>query len=241
MNYTHITTGVFLRRPNRFIAYAAVNNTEVICHVKNTGRLRELLYPGASILLEYHPDAAAQGRKTEYSLIGVYKETAGFSGSRQLINIDSQAPNRVAEEWLKSGAFSHGITDIKREVTYGNSRFDLAFTDQTQHGQTALSFMEVKGVTLESDGIARFPDAPTERGLKHVRELIHAAAKGHPAYIIFVIQMKGIRSFSPNHSTHPEFADALKEAAQTGVHILCYDCLVTEHSLQIDQPVKLML
>ncbi|MEF9954556.1 MAG: DNA/RNA nuclease SfsA [Clostridium sp.] len=236
MNYNHIVPAIFLSRPNRFIAHALVEGKEVVCHVKNTGRLRELLYPGAALLLEYHPDAEQLGRKTAYSLIGVYKEPGGCSKKRILINIDSQAPNQVAEEWLKSGAFSSKISHIKREVTYRDSRFDLAFTDS---GRPA--FMEVKGVTLETDGVACFPDAPTLRGVKHVTELIHAVTDGYSAYLLFVIQMQDISYFTPNRMTHAAFADALKLADASGVHILAYNCLITEDSMKIYQAVDVNL
>ena len=240
MTYNHMVTGTFLSRPNRFIAHVSVNGGETVCHVKNTGRLRELLYPGASVLLEYHPDAEKNGRKTSYSLIGVYKEKAGCAGERLLVNIDSQAPNQAAEEWLKSGGFytrfNREITNIRREVTYGNSRFDLAFLEEGRQ-----AFMEVKGVTLETNGAACFPDAPTLRGVKHIEELAAASAAGYGAYILFVIQMKGIRSFSPNRNTHPAFADALSLAAASGVQVLAYDCIVTEDSMEVDSEVAVEL
>lgn len=236
MKYNHITTGTFLKRSNRFLALVLINGRETICHVKNTGRLRELLIPGAVLLVQRHPDAAAMGRKTSYSVIGVYKEAAGFAHERLLINMDSQAPNQAAREWLGSGGLSPLVTDIKHEVTYGESRFDLAF-----RLAQAPSFMEVKGVTLEKDGVASFPDAPTQRGVKHIRELAAAAEEGYGAYLLFVIQMKGIRIFTPNRKTHPEFADALCRAADIGVHILAYDCLVTEHTMEIHLPVPVVL
>lgn len=236
MEYKNIVTGFFLKRPNRFIAHALVEGREAVCHVKNTGRLREFLVPGAELVLEFHPGAAAQGRKTSYSVIGVYKEKAGYSKQRLLINMDSQAPNQAAEEWLKSGNFADNVADIKREVTYHDSRFDLGFT---LNGRP--SFMEVKGVTLEHDGYAMFPDAPTERGVKHIMELKKAAMDGYHAYLLFVIQMKGILSFSPNKKTHPEFADALKAASESGVHILAQDCLITPKSIKIDKPVDIIL
>ncbi len=228
MKYEHIKTAAFLSRPNRFIAYADYNHQIVTCHVKNTGRCRELLLPGAEIYLQHHPDAADTGRKTEYSLIGVVKEMAH---GKELVNLDSQAPNKVAYEWLSGQGFS-----VRREVKYGNSRFDLAFDD---HGIPA--FMEVKGVTLEQDGVARFPDAPTERGIKHLQELEKAVLEGYHAYVLFVIAMKGIRTFEPNRAAHPEFADALAHAAAHGVRILAYDCLVTRDSLTIDQEIPVVL
>jgi len=236
MRYEQIVTGIFLKRPNRFLAHVLIDGRETVCHVKNTGRLREFLIPGAKLLVQYHPNAASVGRKTSYSVIGVYKEEAGFARERLLINMDSQAPNQAAEEWLKRGGLSPLVTDIKREVTYGDSRFDLAF-----RLDTVPAFMEVKGVTLEHGGIAAFPDAPTERGIKHIRELAQAAADGYAAYLLFVIQMKGVHTFVPNRKTHPEFAEALCQAQRDGVHILAYDCLVTEHTMEIDQPVKVKL
>lgn len=227
MKYEHMMPALFLERPNRFIAYADLNGTRVKCHVKNTGRCRELLLPGTEIILQHHPDAALTGRSTEYSLISVYKETAH---GRTLINMDSQAPNQAAYEWL----LSHGISP-RREVMYGSSRIDLAFE---QEGRFAL--MEVKGVTLEEDGMARFPDAPTERGIKHLKELSRAAAEGIPSYVLFVIAMKGIRGFQANRATHPQFADALAEAAAAGVNILAYDCIITPDSMEIDKPVPVL-
>ena len=217
---------------------------EVVCPVKNTGRLGELLLPGRRVLLEYHPDAKAAERKTQYSLVGVYKENALGEGREILVNIDSQSPNRIAEECLAGGGFSRifgrmlpeitggqgaeaaggqfpEITNIRREVTYGNSRFDLAFSLED-----TPAFMEVKGVTLERDGIAMFPDAPTERGVKHLRELIRARENGCEAFVLFVIQHEGVRGFTPNAGMHPEFARALKEAQEAGVHVLAGSCRV---------------
>ena len=272
MRYENIVTGTFLRRPNRFLAYVLLGETkpgnaesghagpadagetatalddshprEVVCHVKNTGRLGELLLPGCRVLLEYHPDAEAAGRKTQYSLVGVYKKDALGEGREILVNIDSQSPNRIAEECLAGGGFSRifgrmlpeitggqgaeaaggqfpEITGIRREVTYGNSRFDLAFS----LGE-APAFMEVKGVTLERNGIAMFPDAPTERGVKHLRELIRARENGCEAFVLFVIQHEGVRGFTPNAGMHPEFARALREAQEAGVHVLAGSCRV---------------
>lgn len=232
MNYDHTVSAAFLERINRFIAYASIDGACVKCHVRNTGRCRELLLPGASLILQHHPDALAKGRKTEYSLINVYKE---MEHGRELVNLDSQAPNQVATEWLYAGGLP-GITQIWREITYGSSRFDLAFM---QDG--ILSYMEVKGVTLEQDGVARFPDAPTERGIKHLKELELAAAEGYHAYILFVIAMKGIRSFEPNMDTHPAFGEALVHAAANGVQILAYDCIVTETSLTMDEQIPVAL
>lgn len=231
MNYLSIIKGHFIDRPNRFIARIQVNDHLISAHVKNTGRCRELLLPGAEVILQYHPDSEALGRKTAYSLIGVYKVLE--TGVRILINMDSQAPNQVAFEWLLT--FPE-ISRLRREVKFGQSRFDLAFEAEGKPG-----FMEVKGVTLENEGTARFPDAPTERGVKHLHELVHAARDGYAACVLFVIQMKGVHKFQPNTDTHPEFAAALREAAQAGVKILAYDCLVTEASLCIDEPVPVEL
>lgn len=237
MYYEHTVPAVFSERPNRFIAYAVTGGRQVACHVKNTGRCKELLLPGAQVILQHHPDALSLGRKTEYSLISVYKETAH---GRELINMDSQAPNQAAWEWVSAGGLSAAdgtpVTNLRREVTHGGSRFDLAFT----YGSSP-AFLEVKGVTLEQDGIARFPDAPTLRGVKHLQELERAAAEGFQAYVLFVIAMKGVRSFEPNEATHPEFARALSHAASHGVHVLAYDCDVTENTLRIRQPVLVNL
>ena len=236
MQYEHIVTGTFLKRPNRFLAHVLIDGKETVCHVKNTGRLKEFLIPGAELLLEYHPDAQRLGRKTSYSVIGVYKENAGYNHERLLINMDSQAPNQAAWEWVSGGGLSPLAAQVRREVTYHDSRFDLAFT---LDGVPA--FMEVKGVTLEQNGLASFPDAPTERGVKHILELCDAAGEGYPSYLLFVIQMKGVHSFTPNRSTHPEFADALLQAREAGVQILAYDCLVTERTMTLDRPVRVLL
>lgn len=230
MRYAYIEEGVFRARPNRFVAQVEIRGQEHTVHVKNTGRCRELLIPGAKVLLEHHPDAKSQGRKTEYSLVGVYK-------GRMLINMDSQAPNTVAKEWLESGGFQKELgikpENIRREVSYGQSRFDLAFTIS---GQPA--FMEVKGVTLERDGVAFFPDAPTERGVKHLEELAQSVKDGFLAFVLFVIQMKGIREFRTNEEMHKAFADALVKARETGVKVLAYDCDVKEDGFSINKAVK---
>lgn len=265
LRYEHMLTGIFISRPNRFIAHVLISKegygeAEVICHVKNTGRCRELLIPGVKVLVQFHPEAAALGRRTEYSLIGVWKERE--RGGPLLINMDSQAPNQAAYEWLQSSRensplpfhqaedtlslFRPVIKDIRREVTYDQSRFDLAFQavlpgKRETHGQKIPAFMEVKGVTLEEKGLAMFPDAPTVRGVKHMEELINAHREGYEAYILFVIQMKEMEAFTPNKKTHPEFAEALKRAKEAGVHILAYDCVVTEDSLSLDMPIPVYL
>lgn len=276
MQYQKIVRGIFLSRPNRFIAIVKIDGREHTVHVKNTGRCRELLVPGAEVLLEYHEDYLRKGRKTEYSLVAVYK-------GKLLINMDSQAPNQAAEEWLRGGGLERAeewlrggeadraeegalkkpevsgagpasinwkIKDIRREVVYGNSRFDLAFVVEETGGaqengscecppvKSRPAFMEVKGVTLEQDGVVMFPDAPTERGVKHLRELAKAAERGYLAYVLFVIQMKGVKYFTPNRKTHLEFAKALKEVSDAGVKVLAFDCMVEENGFYIDQPAE---
>jgi sugar fermentation stimulation protein A len=222
-------------------------NRTVVCHVKNTGRCRELLIPGVTVILEFHPDAVLSGRKTEYDLIGVYKNGL-------LINMDSQAPNKAAWEWLVSlggGQYteknhyplgSYVPFDIRREVTHGDSRFDLAFSLRNRDTKAVSpAFMEVKGVTLEENGLALFPDAPTKRGIKHLKGLIRAHEEGYEAYVLFVIQMKGILGFTPNDITHPAFGETLRQAREAGVHVLAYDCLVNPDTMTVDSPVKVML
>lgn len=253
MNYINMVTGSFLNRPNRFIAYVTLLTGEekgktVICHVKNTGRCKELLLPGVPVLLQYHPEASLLGRKTQYSLIGVWKKR---EHDTLFINMDSQAPNKAAYEWICSFKENSplpgfpGIENVQREVSFGQSRFDLSFTsirkDETGTRIETPAFMEVKGVTLEEDNLALFPDAPTVRGIKHMEELIHAKKEGYEAYLLFVIQMKGMTGFSPNSKTQPEFKEVLQKACASGVGILAYDCLVTEHLMVIDQPVPIYL
>lgn len=229
MFYPNITTGYFVARPNRFLARVLVNGRETLCHVKNTGRCRELLIPGARLVLQHHDDP---GRKTAYSVIGVYK-------GETLVNMDSQAPNQAAYEWAKTGAggLFGQVTAVKRERTYGNSRFDLYL--ESAGGRRI--FMEVKGVTLEQDGVARFPDAPTERGVKHVEELTACLRDGYEACLLFVIQMKGICRLEPNWATHAAFGEALLRAQEAGVRILAYDCAVTENTMVLDCPVPVSL
>ncbi len=313
MEYQHTAQGIFLSRPNRFIAHVMIDGREEVCHVKNTGRCRELLVPGARLVLEYHPEAAEKGRKTRYDVIGVYKEHGGARDETLLINMDSQAPNTAAWEWVQNGGLARwmaqegdaaancgpavgpgnakdrpaasldtartslvtqsgttkacpaipetapcaglaglfrasgttlakthcrqpAITQLRREVACGASRFDLAFLLDGEP-----SFMEVKGVTLERQGIAAFPDAPTERGVKHVDELTALARKGVPCFLLLVIQMKGVVGFRPNWETHPKFGHALERAKKAGVRILAYDCLVTEGSMQIHAPIPIIL
>lgn len=226
MRYETIVTGTFIDRPNRFIANVMLDGQPVVCHVKNTGRCRELLMPDAEVYLEIakNPD-----RKTKYDLIGVKK-------GELMINMDSQAPNIAVGEWLAKGNLFPDVTLIKAEKTYGKSRFD--FYVETPEKK---AFLEVKGVTLEVDGVVRFPDAPTERGIKHMEELISSMQDGYEAYIIFVIQMKNVKYFEPNDGTHKAFGDALRKAHKAGVKVLAYDCLVTESTMVIDQPVEVRL
>lgn len=228
MNYSNTTEGIFLSRPNRFLANALIHGQETLCHVKNTGRCRELLQPGARLLLEHHDNP---NRRTQYSVFGVYKGDT-------LVNMDSQAPNQAAYEWAVRGAdgLFGPIRMVKREKTYGNSRFDLYMETEERR-----IYMEVKGVTLEQNGVARFPDAPTERGVKHVEELAACRQDGYEACLLFVIQMKGISHVEPNWTTHAAFGEALCRASEAGVKLLAYDCIVTENSMELDQPLPVIL
>ncbi len=231
MKYKKIIEGRFISRPNRFIAKVLINEKEETVHVKNTGRCKELLTPDCKVYLSVsdHPN-----RKTKYDLIAVEKQRE--SAPPLLINMDSQLPNAAAEEWLKKGKLFPKKSSIRREVRYGNSRFDLYIEDGRKK-----AFMEVKGVTLEKDGVALFPDAPTERGIKHIRELIQCKKEGYDAYILFVVQMKEIVLFRPNDETHHAFGEALREADAAGVTILAYDCIVTPDSMEIDQKIPIKL
>lgn len=231
--YKQMERGIFQRRLNRFVAEIEVLGELVPCHVKNTGRLKELLVPGAGVWVQH---CEKEGRKTRYSLIAVEKPGPGKEAV--FVNIDSQAPNEAAAGWLSRGAdgLFRELSFLKREKKFGNSRFDLYFGAEGRN-----CFMEVKGVTLDMDGVAMFPDAPTERGVRHVEELVAAVAAGYQSYILFVIQMKGIHAFSPNDITHPAFGEALRRAKTAGVHILAYDCIVTENSMTIDKPVEVRL
>ncbi len=217
---TPIVKAKFLSRPNRFIAQVELDGEILTVHVKNTGRCKELLPAGATVYLAASENRAKAQRKTPYDLVAVEKVKA--DGTTLFINMDSQAPNAIAAEWLReSGLFSPDAI-FKREVTHGDSRFDFCIMDE--RGTTA--YLEVKGCTLERDGVAYFPDAPTERGVKHIRELTALAREGHPAYILFVVQMKGITALRPNDETHRAFGDALREAKEAGVQVLAVDCVV---------------
>ena len=225
LRYEHMVSGVFLRRPNRFIAHVRIDGKEQIVHVKNTGRCRELLPEGARVWCQ-HFDSAS--RKTAYDLIAVQK-------GKRLINMDSQAPNNAAAEWLRSGGLGQ-LENLRSEVTHGDSRFDFAFTKDGK-----ACFLEVKGCTLETDGICAFPDAPTERGAKHLRHLTELAKNGCGAYVLFVIQMEDVVCIHPNDATDPAFGKALREAAAAGVEVLAMDCAVTPDSMVIRDPVPVQL
>lgn len=226
MKYERISKGVFLERPNRFIAYAELAGKKEVIHVKNTGRCAELLRPGAPIYVQESENPA---RKTKWDLIGVEK------GSR-MINMDSQVPNQVVKEWVEAGNLKPDIRLVRPETTYGNSRFDL----YVETGNSR-AFIEVKGVTLEENGVVRFPDAPSDRAVKHLQELEKAVREGYEAYVFFVIQMKGVRYFTPNMDTHPAFCQALKSAKAAGVRLLAYDCRVSGDEIQIADPVPVVL
>src|SRR5699024_10670993 len=228
MKYEKITRGKLIKRVNRFIAKVSINGTEEDVHVKNTGRLKELLLPGAKVLMEYSNNP---NRKSKYSLIAIAKKD-------NWVNIDSQAPNAIAFEALREGKLKEcgSVTSVKQEVTYDNSRFDLYYEKDDEKG-----FIEVKDVTLEKNGIAMFPDAPTKRGTKHVLELVKSVEDGYTAAILFIVQMKGCHAFIPNRDVDKTFADALLEAQQQGVHILAYDSIIKKDELILDQPIPVQL
>ena len=225
MNYDNMTQGIFRSRPNRFIAHIEIDGAVEICHVKNTGRCRELLIPGCTVWCQRSDNPS---RKTKYDLIAVQK-------GERLINMDSQAPNRAAGEWLSAGGLGE-ISDLRPEVRHGDSRFDFSFLKEGKR-----CFLEVKGCTLEHDGVCAFPDAPTERGAKHIRGLTKAAGEGYGAYILFVIQMSDVKYIRPHDETDPEFGKALREAAQNGVTVLAMDCAVTEDTMELRLPVLVNL
>ena len=225
MNYPNMTPGIFHSRPNRFIAHVEIDGQTETVHVKNTGRCRELLPPGANVWCQRSDNP---NRKTKYDLITVAK------GGR-LINMDSQAPNIATKEWLLSGGLGE-ISDLRAETTHGDSRFDFSFTLDGRK-----CFLEVKGVTLETDGVCAFPDAPTQRGAKHLRGLTQAAKEGFGAYVLFVIQMADVKFLHPNDATDPEFGSALREAAANGVNVLAMDCHVTVDEMTVQTPVPVVL
>ncbi|HHV45381.1 MAG TPA: DNA/RNA nuclease SfsA [Tissierellia bacterium] len=229
MVYKNIVEGIFIKRPNRFVAHVLINGKEEIVHVKNTGRCKELLVPGAKVILEdclHH-----KNRKTRYSLIAVWK-------GHMLVNMDSQVPNDVVFEALKEGKIEglEDLTMIKREVAFGNSRYDIYFESKNEKG-----FIEVKGVTLEINGISMFPDAPTERGTRHILELTEAVKEGYKGVVLFLIQMKGPTVFQPNWEMDISFSQAIRFAYDNGVNVLAYDSIVTENSIVLGKQVKIDL
>ena len=225
MHYDRMVPAVFLSRPNRFIAHVEIQGKEEIVHVKNTGRCRELLQPGTQVWCQ---ESANPNRKTRFDLITVRKGDL-------LINMDSQAPNIAAGEWLRAGGLGE-IRNLKAESFHGDSRFDFSFEKDGK-----LCFLEVKGVTLENDGVCAFPDAPTERGVKHLKGLTRLVREGYGAYVLFVIQMPDVKYLHPNDATDPAFGAALREAALSGVQVLAMDCAVTEDIMEIRLPVLVKL
>ena len=225
MIYANMVPGLFLDRQNRFIAHVEIGGLTQIVHVKNTGRCRELLLPGAEVWCQTSDNPA---RKTKYDLITVRKGT-------RLINMDSQAPNAAVREWLEGGGLG-AMQRLRPETVCGNSRFDFSFL---LGGQPC--FLEVKGVTLETDGVCAFPDAPTQRGAKHLRGLLRSAQEGYGAYVLFVIQMSPVRYLHPNDATDPGFGEALRRAAAGGVQVLAVDCRVTESTMEIQTFVPVVL
>lgn len=224
--YPDTYPATFLHRPNRFIAHALLNGEEIVCHVKNTGRCKELLLPGASVVVQ---KAQTIGRKTPYSLLSVWK-------GDQLINIDSSAPNPIFAQWMRHGGVWEVPTLIRAEKRFEDSRLD--FFVQWEKRQ---AFIEVKGVTLEEDGIARFPDAPTERGVKHLHSLISAKQQGYEAYGVFIIQMQNVSRLEPNWKTHAAFGEAMILAQEAGVKFLAMDCIVTPNSVTAHKPIPIFL
>lgn len=225
MRYEKVVPGRFLARPNRFIAYVEIDGVVQTVHVKNTGRCRELLREGARVWCQKSENPA---RKTGFDLIAVEKGSL-------IINMDAQAPNAAAMEWLRDGGLGK-LETLRAETTHGDSRFDFSFTLEGKN-----CFLEVKGVTLETDGVCAFPDAPTARGEKHLRGLMAAAEEGYGAYVLFVIQLSPVKYFHPNDATDPKFAQALREASARGVHILAMDCDVTSDSMTIRNTVPIRL
>ena len=230
MEYPNITSGIFLRRPNRFIAHVEIEGREEICHVKNTGRCRELLLSGSTV---YLVESDNPSRKTRYDLVAVEK----VRGEETLcINMDSQAPNQLFREWAEGGNFRSGLTLLRGETTFCNSRFDYYWETREKRG-----FVEVKGVTLEENGVVRFPDAPTQRGVKHLEELILAKEQGYEAAVCFVVQMKGMKHLEPNDVTHPEFGAALRRCAASGVEIMALECEVIPEKVEITGTIPVVL
>ncbi len=231
MKYETVVPARFLRRINRFVAHVELDGNQTVVHVKNTGRCKELLTEGCTVYLACSDN---ENRKTAYDLVAVEKQREGKAPL--LVNMDSQIVNGVAEEWLKAGHLFSKNAIIRREVTYGNSRFDFYIEDGER-----TAFLEVKGVTLERDGIASFPDAPTERGVKHLKELIRCKEEGHEAYVLFVVAMKEMRYLHPNDETHKAFGDALREADAAGVQVLAVDCIITPDSVTASEILPVIL
>ena len=226
MKYDKITTGIFLERPNRFVAHVLIGGEMHVCHVKNTGRCKELLTHGAKVVLS---EGANPSRKTKYDLVAVWK-------GDMLINMDSQAPNKVFGEWATKTPFPENLTLLRPESTWGKSRFDFYYEAGSEKG-----YIEVKGVTLEHDGVCAFPDAPTTRGARHIRELIEVKRAGMSAHLVFVIQMPGMKYIEPNYATDPDFARAMEDAKREGVNIIALGCRVTENTLDICEKIPVHL
>jgi sugar fermentation stimulation protein len=226
MKYENIVPGIFLNRPNRFIAEVIIGDKIEKAHIKNTGRCKELFLEGARVIMQR---ASNPKRTTKYDLIAVWK-------GKRLINVDSQAPNKVFLEYLQSGKYIENITLLKPEAKFGTSRFDFYI----EAGRRKI-FLEIKGVTLEENGVVLFPDAPTERGVKHLQELIGSLKQGYEAQVIFVAQMEEARYFAPNNKTHPEFGTTLVAAEKAGVKVVAFDCLVTAESIIIDKKIPCRL
>lgn len=231
MKYTNVIKATFKERPNRFIAKVEIEGKEAVAHVKNTGRCRELLVPDCEVYLAVSDNPS---RKTKYDLIAAEKKRE--DGTTLLINLDSQIPNDAAEEWFRKGALFSPYATICREVKHGLSRFDFYI----ENGEDKI-FLEVKGVTQEKNSYTLFPDAPTERGVKHIEELINCIDEGYKAYILFVVQMKGVTHLSPNDKTHKAFGDALRKAHKKGVKIMAFDSIVTPDSIVIDKEIPVIL
>lgn len=226
MKYENVKKAKFISRPNRFIAHIEIDGKTEVAHVKNTGRCRELLVPDAEIYVQEFDNTA---RKTKYDLIAVKK------GDR-LINMDSQVPNKVFGEWVQNGKFTDGVTLVRPETFYGDSRFDFYI----EAGARRI-FVEVKGVTLEENGIVRFPDAPTERGVKHLRELMRAKEEGYEAFVAFIVQMDNVSHLEPNDATHLEFGQALREATRNGVSVIALSCHITPDSIEAVKEIEVKI
>lgn len=226
MKYANIKEGIFIERVNRFIAYIDVDGKVEVCHVKNTGRCKEILVKGCKVFVQ---EFDSKIRKTKFDLISVYK------GNR-LINIDSQVPNKMFSEWVKLGNLFKDIKVFKSEVFYKNSRFDFYVEYEDKK-----AFIEIKGVTLENEGVVLFPDAPTSRGVKHLKELVSAREEGYEAYVIFIVQMEGVKYFTPNYETHKEFGDTLSFCKNNGVNILAFDSVVLKDEIYIKDSVKVLI